>query len=115
MDRWNEAAFEVFTSVAILQECRRVLQYDRLRRFHKLDDEQIEATIEALRHLAVVVEPAEPIEAVEEDPSDDKFLECAVAANADFIVSGDRYLLALKEYRGTRIVTPAEFLDVLES
>jgi putative PIN family toxin of toxin-antitoxin system len=44
------------------------------------------------------------------DPNDDMILECAVLAGAQFIISGDKDLLALESYRGIRIVTPAEFL-----
>jgi len=52
--------------------------------------------------------------AVAADPFDDRVLECALAGKADYIVSGDRHLLALKEFRGIRIVTPREFLGVLQ-
>ena len=48
---------------------------------------------------------------VEEDPDDDKFIECAVALKADFVISGDRSLIAIEGYMGIRIVTPKEFLD----
>lgn len=46
-------------------------------------------------------------------PSDDKFLECALAARAEAIISGDRHLLALGEFRGIPILTPAEWLETL--
>ncbi|RCK78438.1 MAG: hypothetical protein OZSIB_1358 [Candidatus Ozemobacter sibiricus] len=50
-----------------------------------------------------------------EDPDDDKFLECAIALNADFIVSGDRHLLELGDYMGIKILNPRDFLHVIES
>jgi len=46
-----------------------------------------------------------------EDPDDNKFLECAVAGNCDFIVSGDKHLLKLSAYQGIEIVAPRKFLD----
>jgi uncharacterized protein len=46
------------------------------------------------------------------DPSDDKFLECAERAHADVLVTGDKDLLVLKSHKGTRIVTPAEYLQL---
>lgn len=49
---------------------------------------------------------------VQADPEDDKFIECAVALTAEFVISGDRELTAIKEYFGIRIVTPAQFLSV---
>ena len=48
---------------------------------------------------------------VEEDPDDDKFIECAVALKADFVISGDKALIAIQDYMGISIVTPKEFLD----
>jgi uncharacterized protein len=44
------------------------------------------------------------------DPNDDMFLECAVRAKADFLIAGDKDLLVLGSYKGTRIVTPAEYV-----
>ncbi|MBI2050741.1 MAG: putative toxin-antitoxin system toxin component, PIN family [Parcubacteria group bacterium] len=51
-----------------------------------------------------------PIDVVAEDPKDDKFLSCALAARASFIVSGDRHLLELGSFDGIPIVAPTEFL-----
>jgi putative PIN family toxin of toxin-antitoxin system len=48
---------------------------------------------------------------VKEDPDDDKFIECAVALKADFVISGDKNLIAIQDYMRIRIVTPKEFLD----
>ena len=47
------------------------------------------------------------------DPKDNKYLECAVAAGADCIISGDKDLLVLKEYNGIRILTAKEYLDAV--
>lgn len=47
------------------------------------------------------------------DPGDDMYLELALAANADFLVSGDNDLLALGSWRGIRIVRPADFIQLL--
>jgi putative PIN family toxin of toxin-antitoxin system len=44
------------------------------------------------------------------DPDDDMFLECAERASADYLVSGDRDLLTLGSYKGTRILSPADYL-----
>lgn len=44
------------------------------------------------------------------DPDDDKFLECAERGNADFLISGDKDLLALRQHGRTRILTPAAYL-----
>jgi len=58
----------------------------------------------------VFVTPGEHIQAVVADLEDNRFLECAVAAEAEMIVSGDRHLLSLGEFRGILIVDPAALL-----
>ena len=63
--------------------------------------------------LAQLVRPASIAAVVLRDPDDDHVLACALAANADLIVSGDGDLLALKEYQGISIVTAAEALKRL--
>jgi len=59
------------------------------------------------------VEVTKQIEVVTDDPEDDKFIECAICCNADYIVSGDRHLLNLKEYAGIKILKASEFLSIL--
>lgn len=44
------------------------------------------------------------------DPNDDMFLECAMRANADLLIAGDKDLLVLGSYKGTHILTPAEYV-----
>lgn len=63
-----------------------------------------------LVRAAVVIEPAVHVRACR-DPSDDKFLELAVTAEAACIVSGDEDLLVLHPFRGIPILTPAQFLE----
>jgi len=61
-----------------------------------------------------VLTPGElAVEAVADDPADDLVLACALEGNADFIISGDKHLLNLRNYQGIKMVTPAEFLESL--
>ena len=61
---------------------------------------------------AVIVEPKEKIDIINNDPDDNKFLEAAVAGNVDYILSQDKkHLLVLKKFRNISIITPKEFLD----
>lgn len=62
---------------------------------------------------AVVVEPIETIHACR-DPQDDKFLEAAIAGEANYLVTGDRDLLVLHPLRKIEIITPAMFLALSE-
>ncbi len=60
-----------------------------------------------------VVLPELLLDVLKEDPQDNRVLECAVAAGASFIVSGDRYLLAVAEFSGAPVLDPAGFLERL--
>ena len=67
--------------------------------------------VEALTESAELVFPVERATGATPDPDDEMVLECALAVEADFIVSGDKkHLLALRQFQGIPIVSPAEFL-----
>lgn len=63
-----------------------------------------------LESNADLINPDFELNAVPEDPDDNRILECAVAGKADWIVSGDRHLLRLESYDGIAIVTVRQFL-----
>jgi putative PIN family toxin of toxin-antitoxin system len=96
-------------SVEILDEYFRVA--DELANGRPdLDIEQILAVVTANIEL---VEPVDLDDRVCDDPDDDKFFACALAASADFIVSGDRHLLNASGYRGVRVLRPRQLVDRL--
>ena len=107
-----EGEYQIVVSVATLTEFREtLLKYPD--RFH-MDEEDVQTEVETVRYFAEFVNPKEDIEAVEDDPDDDKFLEAALAGNVDYLVSGDKHLLDLDSFRGIEIITPREFLDLLQ-
>ena len=59
-----------------------------------------------------ITEPKIKVNVIKEDPSDDKVLECALSCKAEFIISGNKHLLELGEYKGIKILTPKEFLEL---
>ncbi len=76
--------------------------------------DHISKYIQTLSTLALVVQPTETIMAIAHDPSDNKFIECAVTGEAEYIISGDDHLLTLKQYRGIQILSPVDFVALLE-
>ena len=68
-----------------------------------------------LESIAEIIRPDLVLNVVEDDPDDDRVLECAVKGDADYIVTGDRHLLKLGAYEGISIVTVRQFLDAAES
>jgi predicted nucleic acid-binding protein len=60
-----------------------------------------------------LVESRATLEVVAADPSDDRYLECAVEGEADCLVTGDRHLLEIGVYRAVEILSPREFVELL--
>ena len=98
----------------LLAEYRRALGYDRVRAIHRMSGGKIEEVVERFRRFGTIVEPTEVIDTVKEDQDDNRVLECAVEAEADCVVSGDKHLRALGSFRRIRILSPAEFLEYLD-
>lgn len=99
--------FDLFISVPILTETATVLQ-------NKFDwsEDKARALVQAISHVATVVTNGPRLHVVRDEP-DNRILECAVKAHADFIVTGDRQLLALSKYEGVKILRLADFLTLL--
>lgn len=99
--------YQLFITEDIIQEILRVL-----KRLNVIVD-IITDWNEALRKNAIFVKSVRKIEIIKEDPHDNKFLECAVEAAADYIISGDRHLYEISEFEGIKIVNAKEFLNIL--
>ena len=101
---------EVVTCPEILDELTEKLE-SRLAQPSDVITETLSDLLSVLRVVSISGELKE----IAADPDDDKILECAVAGNATHIVSGDRkHLLPLRSFRGIRIVSPAEFLRLVD-
>jgi len=111
---WQEDRFEVAISPPILHELDRVLHYPRLQERYHLSAQQIRHFLQLLARQAVAAAPSQQLTVIEVDPTDNRYLECALAAEAEVIVGGDRHLLALGEYEGIQILSPAGFLAFLK-
>jgi putative PIN family toxin of toxin-antitoxin system len=106
---WIDDAFELAVSTAILEEYRAVT--DRIG--GRFPGVQIGPVLDRISLHALLVIPAKlPADACT-DPNDIKFLECAVACRADWVVSGDRALLRCSGNQGVEVVTPRRFVERL--
>jgi putative PIN family toxin of toxin-antitoxin system len=96
-----------FTTNDIYAELQRVVAYPKLKFSPTLQVNILEFVFSWSRF----VQPQEIVSVVTDDPDDDKFLACAIAANASAIISGDPHLLSLGSYRDILIMTPVQFLE----
>lgn len=107
---WQQRRFIPVISRSMLQEYLRVLAYPKF----KLASQDVRGAIEELLPYAEVAAPKRRLRIIRRDPADNRFLECALAANAQYLVSGDDDLLSLETFQGIRVVSVAEFLAILE-
>ncbi len=106
--------YELFVSADILKELLDVLHRSGLKK--KYDPSGIISISDILNILsdATIITPSQKVE-ICRDPHDNKFIECAVAANVDFIISGDEDLLSIREYEKIKIVRIDTFLKILDN
>ena len=98
----------LFISNYIIGEIRKVLVRD-----FNLEKQEIDDIVNAVLYFTHLIESKEYVKVIKDDPKDDKILDCALACNADFIVSQDNHLLSLKSFRNIKIASPEEFLKTL--
>ena len=106
--------FEIAISNDLLDELRRMLHASRLQPRYQWQTGEPERFLLEVSELSHRVEPSLALEVVR-DPADNRVLEAALKAEADYIVTTDNDLLDLSEYEGVQIITQAEFMIILMS
>lgn len=109
LDSGLKGAFLLVTSKPLLEELG-----EKLRDKFGISTATIQSILADIHRAAEVVDPDFELNAVPDDPDDNRVLECAVAGNADFIVSGDKHLLRLGSYQRIKILTARQFLEALQ-
>ena len=102
-----------YISEIIALEISKVLQYPQVTEVLSKIGIREKDALRILDANSKKVEPKLQLHIINEDAEDNKILECALAARANIIVSGDKHLLELGKFRKTKILTPREFFDSL--
>jgi putative PIN family toxin of toxin-antitoxin system len=102
--------FTWVVSEDIYSEYKRVIEYKKFN-FRKEIKQKLLYFIEELAEFVHVSSNV----TVSRDKDDNKFINCAIDGNCNFIVSGDKDLLEIKGYGGIRIVTVKEFLEIIKN
>lgn len=115
LEAWRRGEFVLIISLEIIAEAEAVLRRPKLFQKYRLTEDQLSRLFTAFNEDAMVVLPApvDPPPSIES--ADLKFLACAEAGSADYLVTGDHALLNLKTFKRTRIVTPRTFLALLKA
>lgn len=112
-----DGKLQLVLSNAILKETRRVFLYGKIQKElnkRNITPDLIEDFLVKLIKISIFVAPINNPATIKEDPADNAILAAAIDGNADFIVSGDQHLLALREYQGTKILAPADFIEEIK-
>ena len=103
---------ELYTSTPMLAELTDILGRPKFEKKIVASTLTLDQLVDRYAELAQVVRPT-PIPRIAPDPDDDVVIATALAAKADFLVTGDRLLLSVDEYQGIRIVSVAVALQML--
>ena len=101
--------FRLCLSEEILSELSEVLQRPRFG----FSVTMVNQVISELGVISDLVVPLHVVSEIKDDPADDRILECAIEAGADYLVSGGKHLLELGEYSSVRIINPKQLLALL--
>ncbi len=99
----------------MLTELTRILKREKFAKVVAASGLDIEGLVLGYASLALIVEPLPIPPTIIADPDDDHVLACALAAQAELIVSGDKHLLDLEEYQNIEIVTAAKSMERIRS
>jgi putative PIN family toxin of toxin-antitoxin system len=107
LEAWRDGKVQLLVSPPILDEYHHI-GVELASHFQNID---LKPFLDLLSiHAEIVLAPTLP-PIIHDDPSDDKFLEAAVAGKASYIISGDKHLVKLSEYQGIQILKPRDFVQ----
>ena len=109
----EEKKIIIIVSEDILREINETLAYPRLRRVYEDAGVSKRELVETILRIGRLVEAKVRVKIVKKDPADNMFLECALAGEADYLVSGDKHLLGVENFGRTRILPVSEFVKIL--
>jgi len=109
---WRNGDFQLVTSPGIIDEVSRRLAHPRIATRYFISDDDRTAVLRLLTADAFIT-PGTPMIRVARDPTDDKVIAAALETGAQYIVTGDKDLLALGKYERVAILSPARFISTI--
>jgi putative PIN family toxin of toxin-antitoxin system len=113
---WQSQQFELISSDGILLELQEKLELPKISERYAISSQDISAILSLLRSQARLIQvPVSEQRPVTIDPEDNLVLATGRLAQAEYLVTGDRGLLDLVEYKGMKIISPREFVELLRA
>jgi len=109
----EQGMVDIFVSKSVIAEISQVLSYPKIEKVYNSQLTRQQLMGQILKNVKFV-EATVKLKVIKEHPADDKIIECAVSAKADYIVSGDKHLLNVLFYQKTQIVSVNEFIKLIE-
>ena len=110
---WREGQLDLVTSAPLLAELARTLAKPYFAR--RLSRDQVNQALDLMRRRSRFVHDLEHVHGIATTPEDDLILATAVSGKATHLITGDRQLRNVSDYRGVLVLLPREFLDWLEA
>jgi putative PIN family toxin of toxin-antitoxin system len=99
-------------SLSIINELSEVLQRRKFAPRISILNTSSEEIVESLLSITEVIQPVNLFSVIRADPSDNKILDCAYAAHAHYIISGDQHLLKMSKFKNILILSPQKFINI---
>lgn len=110
-NHWVNLDFILVTSIDIIKEVNRVFHYPRIQERFNPKEETLKRFFRLIFRKAIITKDRYKTDRITVDPTDNKFLACALEGKADYIVSRDPHLRNLKHYHGIQIVDATTFVS----
>ncbi len=111
---WINLDFILVTSINIMKEVNRVFHYPRIQERFNPQEETLKRFFRLVFRKAIITKDKYKTDKIIEDPTDNKFLGCALEGKADYVVSRDPHLRNIKHYQGIQIVDASMFVKKVE-
>lgn len=112
---WKRNHYILISSTDIVGEIERVLIYQQIRGKYNLTEADIEDLISLLESEAAILSEIPKLNIIQDYPPNNKFLDCAIAGDVDYIVAGDAHLLGIKKIKKIPIISASHFVKILGS
>lgn len=109
---WKDRKIQLVVSQKIIEEIIATFKKPKISKY--VTSGEMKIFLKLLWQYDISSQPKLKLTVVKEDSEDNKFIEVAIHAKADYIVSGDKHLLNLKEYNGVKIITAKRLIEILK-
>jgi uncharacterized protein len=96
----------------IIKEFIGVLNYEEIQDKIKDKNLEMQKTVEDILSISIIIEPQQKFDIIKDDVKDNIIIECAFEGKVDYIITNDKHLLKLKEFKNINIINPEEFLKL---